>query len=90
MNEDVEDVGHSWKKNWIFKSSPGITPYRNVGKTKKAEGIGQVYMTIPQPNQHMSPKIGHRYVFICHLRNALHDYDILFFLNSCRRFPILY
>ncbi|XP_063412905.1 titin homolog isoform X4 [Mytilus trossulus] len=52
--------GHSWKGNWIFKSPAGITPYKNVGQTKKVEGLSQVYMTIPQPKEYMSPKIGQR------------------------------
>ncbi|XP_071149944.1 uro-adherence factor A-like isoform X8 [Mytilus edulis] len=52
--------GQNWKGNWIFKSPAGITPYKNVGQTKKVEGLSQVYMTIPQPKEYMSPKIGQR------------------------------
>ncbi|XP_076087561.1 uncharacterized protein LOC143057986 isoform X3 [Mytilus galloprovincialis] len=60
QEKENKGQGQNWKGNWIFKSPAGITPYKNVGQTKKVEGLSQVYMTIPQPKEYMSPKVGQR------------------------------
>ncbi|KAK3082766.1 hypothetical protein FSP39_004717, partial [Pinctada imbricata] len=57
--EENSPYGQHWKDNWIFGGSK-LSPYSNLGKKFGGGGFDQVYLTIPQPEEELTPKIGNR------------------------------
>ncbi|KAL5005586.1 hypothetical protein ScPMuIL_016744 [Solemya velum] len=61
LEEDNLLANHDdWNRNWIFKGSSAISPYKNCGRKRIGEEMGEVFMTVPVPENNMVPQIGSR------------------------------
>ena len=58
---DNSELGGNWRDNWIFNRSQ-FSPYTNMGKKLGGGSFDEVYLTIPQPEEDLAPRIGNRWV----------------------------